>query len=149
MKITKFFVLMLAVLLVFGSAMLVVSCNDDTDPSQGAGSGSGSGGSGEGTGGSGEGSGGSSEGTSGSGEGSGGSGEGTGGSGEGEGGANTSLTYEEYLAMTPTQRSEYYNSFEDPKDYFDWFKKAKKEYDDAQDRIKIGEGGNIDLGGGN
>lgn len=67
-----------------------------------------------------------------------------------EPGPDTSLTYEEYMAMTATQQQAYFESFASIDDYFTWYNDAKKAYEDAQDRVEID--GEIDIGdiiGGN
>ena len=56
------------------------------------------------------------------------------------------LTYEEYLGFTAEEQMAYFESFENPQDFFDWFNKAKSEYDAAHKGEDMGDG-NINLGG--
>ena len=61
-----------------------------------------------------------------------------------------SLTYEEFLAMTPEERIEHYYIFKElGLDYGAWRAAAEKAYEDANKPPELGEGDNIDLGGGN
>lgn len=61
-----------------------------------------------------------------------------------------SLTYEEFLAMTPEERIEHYYIFKElGLDYGAWRTAAEKAYEDANKPPELGEGDNIDLGGGN
>lgn len=54
-------------------------------------------------------------------------------------------TYEQYMAMTPEQQQKYFESFDSEKDFFDWYRKAKAEYDKKNDKNEI-SGGSIDIG---
>ena len=56
------------------------------------------------------------------------------------------LTYSEYLKMTKDQQDAFYNSFEDPNDFFSWFDAAKKIYDEERKENHF-DGGSIDVGG--
>ena len=56
------------------------------------------------------------------------------------------LSYEEYMALTPEEQQAYYESFEDFDAYFDWLNKAKEDYENNKDEIKIEGGGSLDLG---
>jgi len=61
-----------------------------------------------------------------------------------------SLTYEEFLAMTPEERIEHYYLFKElGLDYGAWRNAAEQAYEDANKPPELGEGDNIDLGGGN
>ena len=61
-----------------------------------------------------------------------------------------SLTYEEFLAMTPEERIEHYYIFKElGLDYGAWRTAAEQAYEDANKPPELGEGDNIDLGGGN
>ena len=55
------------------------------------------------------------------------------------------LTYAEYLKFTAEEQMAYFESFENPQDFFDWFNKAKSEYDEENRGDNMGDG-NIDLG---
>lgn len=55
------------------------------------------------------------------------------------------ITFEEYLAMTPQEQVDFFNSFADPFDYVAWYDAAKAEYDAQQNKIEIGEDGTIDI----
>jgi len=57
-----------------------------------------------------------------------------------------SLSYEEYMAMSPTEQQAYFQSFSNPADFFTWHNNAKAEYDANKNDIEIGAGGSIDLG---
>ena len=52
------------------------------------------------------------------------------------------LTYEEYNALSAEEQEEYFNSFDNIEDYFEWYNKVKKEYEE-----EIGKKPNIDIGG--
>lgn len=56
-----------------------------------------------------------------------------------------SLTYEEYSAMSSSQQQEYFESYSDPADFFEWYNAAKAAYEEAHPNIDIGDG-NIDFG---
>lgn len=58
------------------------------------------------------------------------------------------MTYEQYNALSAEEQEEYFNSFKSVEDFFAWYNKAKKEYEENQDYTEIGGDGNIDLGGG-
>ena len=59
-----------------------------------------------------------------------------------------SLTFEEFLEMTPAEQQEYMESYEDINDFLAWYNKAKEEYEKNQDYTEIGGDGSIDLGEG-
>jgi hypothetical protein len=48
--------------------------------------------------------------------------------------------------MSAAEQQAYFLSFPTMEDFFAWFNQAKKEYEDAQDRIEIGGDGSIDIG---
>ena len=56
------------------------------------------------------------------------------------------ITYEEYEAMTPEERSNYYDAFENYEDFFAWYNAAKEKYDEDHKLPEIGEDGEIDIG---
>ena len=57
------------------------------------------------------------------------------------------LTYEEYRDMHWEEQEAYYNSFETPSHFRDWFNAAKKIYEDSQDREEINGGDHtVDMG---
>ena len=58
---------------------------------------------------------------------------------------NTEVTYEQYLAMTPEQKQEHYNSFADPAEFFDWFHAAAAKYEEEHKNPELGENGSIDI----
>ena len=55
------------------------------------------------------------------------------------------VTYESYNAMSAEDQQAFYLSFADPQDFFNWYNKAKEEYDKSNDNIIVGEDGVIDL----
>ena len=56
----------------------------------------------------------------------------------------TKFTYEEFLAMTAKEREECMKAFPTVEEFFAWYEKVKKEYEDANPPIDVGDG-NIDL----
>ena len=56
------------------------------------------------------------------------------------------LTYAEYLAMTPDEQFEYYNSFPSYNEFFAWLNAAKEEYEQANKNPTLGEDGSLDVG---
>ena len=58
-------------------------------------------------------------------------------------------TYDDYLAMSSTERKEFKDQFGSTSAFLAWYNAAKKEYEDSQDRIEIGGDGEVNLGGGN
>lgn len=52
--------------------------------------------------------------------------------------------YERFQDMSPSEQQEYMEGFDSIEDFFDWYDKAKQEYDDANPPIEVG-GGSIDL----
>ena len=56
------------------------------------------------------------------------------------------LTYKEYLAMSKEEQSSFYDSFEDPNEFFSWFNAVKAIYDEERKENQF-EGGSIDIGG--
>ncbi len=57
-----------------------------------------------------------------------------------------SLTYEEYLAMTPAEQQAHFMSFASPMEYMVWFDRAKAEYEANKGDIVIEGDGSIDIG---
>ena len=55
------------------------------------------------------------------------------------------LTYEEYMSLSGAEQMAYYNSFDNPDDFFNWFNVAKTEYDEKQNKVHADENGNYDL----
>lgn len=61
------------------------------------------------------------------------------------------MDYRTFQDMTPDQQQAYMESFPSIDEFFDWYEQAKKEYEEANPPIEVGDG-NIDLGdlpGGN
>ena len=56
------------------------------------------------------------------------------------------LTYSEYLEMSKAEQDEFYNSFEDPNEFFAWFDAVKAIYDEERKENQF-NGGSIDIGG--
>ena len=56
-------------------------------------------------------------------------------------------TYEEYVAMTPAEKAEFFNSFATPDEFFLWHDEAKMKYEEEHPDEEIGGDGNIDIGG--
>lgn len=56
------------------------------------------------------------------------------------------VTYADYLAMSQEEQLAYYESFEDPQDFFDWFNEEKAKYDEENKGEELPDDGNIDLG---
>jgi len=54
-------------------------------------------------------------------------------------------TYEQYMSMTPEEQQKYFESFESEQAFFDWYRKAKEEYDKNYKGNEI-DGGSIDIG---
>lgn len=55
-------------------------------------------------------------------------------------------TYKEYVKLTHAQQEAYMKSFESIEAFFDWYEKAKEEYEKNNPPIDVGDG-NIDLEG--
>ena len=55
------------------------------------------------------------------------------------------LTYEEYCALTPSEKDDYYDSFSDPKDFVAWYNDAIAAYKEANPSIEITPGTTIDM----
>lgn len=62
-------------------------------------------------------------------------------------GPNTSLTYEEFHAMTGAEQRAHQESFANLDDFFDWYNAAKETYEKENPSIEIGGNGEVDLGG--
>ncbi len=56
------------------------------------------------------------------------------------------LTYAEYLKMTKQEQDDFYASFEDPMEFFQWFNAVKAIYDEERKENEF-DGGSIDIGG--
>lgn len=54
--------------------------------------------------------------------------------------------YEKYMNMSAEDQEAYFNSFSSPAEFFDWYNKAKQEYEDSRDVIEVGPDATIDLG---
>lgn len=61
--------------------------------------------------------------------------------------ADSTVTFEEYNAMTEEEQYAFYSSFSDPQDFFDWYNAAKEAYLANQETLNgtnatifIGEG---------
>lgn len=54
-------------------------------------------------------------------------------------------TYEEYMAMTPEQQQDFFESFPSVQAFMEWYNDAKAEYEASKDGIII-DGGDIDIG---
>jgi len=66
---------------------------------------------------------------------------------DGEASVPAEMTYEEYIALSPAEQQVYFESFEGIDDYFEWYNKAKEEYEDKHPPIEIGGDDNgIDIG---
>lgn len=55
-----------------------------------------------------------------------------------------SLTYKEYISLSPAEQQAYFETFASIDDYFTWYNAAKKAYEDEQNRVEIT--GGIDIG---
>lgn len=56
------------------------------------------------------------------------------------------LTYAEYLEMSKEEQDDFYASFEDPAEFFQWFDAVKAIYDEYREENQY-DGGAIDIGG--
>ena len=56
-----------------------------------------------------------------------------------------SMSYEEYMALDSKAQQAYYESFATPEAFFEWFNKAKSEYEAKDDSIEIDGNGSIDI----
>lgn len=54
--------------------------------------------------------------------------------------------YEKYMNMSADEQQEYFNSFDDPADFFAWYNKVKQEYEDSRNVIEVGPDATVDLG---
>ena len=52
--------------------------------------------------------------------------------------------YEQYMDMTGAEQQKIFESFENPRDFFEWYNNAKAEYDSKNESIII-DGGSINL----
>ena len=67
-------------------------------------------------------------------------------------GPDTSLTFEQFQAMTGAEQRAYQESFENLEDFFVWLNAAKEAYEKENPSIEIGGSGEVDMGdlvGGN
>ena len=56
------------------------------------------------------------------------------------------LTYAEYMEMTKEEQDDFYTSFEDPAEFFEWFDAVKASYDRYREENQFDGIGSIDLG---
>jgi len=56
------------------------------------------------------------------------------------------MTYEVYNSLHPSVQQQYFDTYENPMDFIEWYKKGKEEYDKLHPSIEIGEDGEINLG---
>ena len=57
------------------------------------------------------------------------------------------ITYEDYLAMSATEKKAFKDTFGSTTAFLAWYNAAKAEYEESQGRIEIGGDGSVDLGG--
>jgi len=57
----------------------------------------------------------------------------------------TTLTYEEYLNLTPAKQQEYFKTFDSLNSFKEWLNTAKAEYDAKDDSIEVEGNGSLDL----
>ena len=57
-----------------------------------------------------------------------------------------SLGFAEYLEMSPEEQEDFFTSFEDPQDFFNWLNAAQKQYEETKDQIEVGGDETFDLG---
>ena len=60
-------------------------------------------------------------------------------------GPNTSLTYEQFQALTGAEQRAYQESFENLDVFFEWYNAAKETYEKENPPIEIGPDGDVDL----
>ncbi len=138
MSFKRVIALMLFILMIFTASFGMIACNGGDGPDEQGGGASSGGGGNEG----GEGGGSSSGGEVNEG---GGNEGGEGNEGAGNGSVNPAITYEQYLKMTSAEKYNYYLSFINKDDFFAWYNKAKREYEESQNRTEIGGNGSVDL----
>ena len=56
-----------------------------------------------------------------------------------------SMTYEKYVSMPAEDQQAYFETFDDPEDFFDWYNAEKEKYEQAHQGEEITDG-SIDLG---
>jgi len=56
------------------------------------------------------------------------------------------VSYDKYLGMSGEAQEAYFNTFDNPADFFAWLNSAKAEYDKLNPSIEIGGDGSIDIG---
>ena len=61
-------------------------------------------------------------------------------------GNSGSVTYEEYMAMSPAGQQAFFESFGSYQDFIAWYMAAEAAYKENQDRNEVGGDGNIDIG---
>lgn len=54
--------------------------------------------------------------------------------------------YEKFMAMSASEQSSFYKSFENPEDFYTWFDKAEEEYNRLHPQIVVGKDEVIDFG---
>lgn len=60
---------------------------------------------------------------------------------------DTSLTYKQYLSMTPAQQQAYYESYPSLQDFITWYNSAKAQYDaEMSSGVVSGSGDGFDIG---
>lgn len=57
-----------------------------------------------------------------------------------------SLGFAEYLEMSPEEQEDFFTSFENPQDFFNWLNAAQKQYEETKDQIEVGGDETFDLG---
>jgi len=58
---------------------------------------------------------------------------------------NNGTEYEKYISMSPEKQQAYFESFDDPNDFFKWYNNAKAEYD-KKNAANVVEGDSVDIG---
>ena len=58
----------------------------------------------------------------------------------------TTLSYEEYNALSGEEQEAYFNTFDSIEDFVAWYNTAKQEYEASVTQIEIGGDGEVDLG---
>lgn len=54
--------------------------------------------------------------------------------------AEEKTEYEKYIDLSGAEQQKIFESYENPQDFFDWYNAAKKEYDDKNQAIIVGDG---------
>ncbi len=55
------------------------------------------------------------------------------------------LTYKQYLEMTTEERNAFYDSFEDPDEFYAWFDEVQAMYEQRRIENQLGNGGSINM----